>query len=421
MKKLNIALSITLLASVTAFAQKPVIEFNARGIVALSDADMVASSHVDGKLMNEVGSRDLMTTIALPLNDRTQVIGTAVVSNTSVTLTKNMAISSDGRLAFVIENRTSIPDSIKRLKNLNDLPAGAKMYVVDLGNPKNPTVKFGAPIGKLPTAIDILQNQLIIVGSETDKEIQLVEVDGTGRPTRLLNTPLKMQGVTISDVAWHPEGEFISVTLEESKSLMLFKARRSPQGKIIAFDPFGKPLAVGAKPTSGKFTPDGNFFIITDLKDGSAAGEIIVVQYNLTDPNVEHKIVSQAAVGVSPEGFDISADGSMVVTANMNKSYYPWESAELTHKSSISLLNLGKDGKIAKVADYDFEGIRPESIIFDKTGDHVAVSVYEYFNYGIRHGGIEFFKVNKGATPSLTKSDVKVNVARGCHALKMIP
>ncbi len=421
MKKLHFALGLTLLASASVFAQKPAIEFNARGIVALSDADMAASANVDGKLMKEVGSRDLISTFTLPLNDRTQEIGSTVVSNSSVTSTKNMVLSSDGRVAFVIENRTNVPDSIKNIKSINDLPAGAKMFVVDLSNPAKPAVKFGSPIGKLPMAIDMLQSQLVIVGSELDKEIQLVEVDGTGRPTRVVNTALKMPGVRAIDVAWHPGGEFIVVILEEIKSAMLFKARRNPQGKIAAFDPFGKPIVVGTKPTSGKFTADGNFFVVSDLKDAAAAGELLVVQFNVADAAAEHKIVSQAAVGVSPEGFDISADGSMVVSANMNKSYFPWESADLTRKSSLSLLSLGKDGKIAKVADYDFDGIRPESVIFDKTGDNIAVSAFEYFDFGKRNGGIEFYKVNKGTSPSLTKSAVKVNVARGCHALKMIP
>lgn len=420
MKKLNLALGISLI-SAAAFAQKPAVEFNARGIVALSDADMAASTFIDGKLMKETGTRDLVTGIGLPLSDRTQEIGATVVPNSVVGLSKGIAITSDGRTAFVIESRTTVPDSVKNIKSPNDFPAGSKIYVLDLGNPSKPSVKFGAPIGKLPTAIDILQNQLIIVGSEPDKEIQMIEVDGTGRPTRVLNTPLKMPNVRASDVAWHPGGEFIAVLLDETKSVQLFKVRRNAQGKVAAFDLFGKPLVVGTKPTTGKFTADGNYFVVSDAKDGSATGDLIVVQFNVADAAADHKIVSQAAVGASPKGFDISADGSMVVVVNADKSYFPWESADLTRKSSISLLTLGKDGKIANVSNTDFDGIMPASVVFDKTADNIAVSAFEYFDFGRRSGGVEFFKVNKGATPSLTKSAVKVNVARGCHLLKTLP
>jgi hypothetical protein len=160
---------------------------------------------------------------------------------------------------------------------------------------------------------------------------------------------------------------------------------------------------------------------VSDVKDGVAKSELMVVQLNIADAAAESKVVSQATVGVWAEGFAISPDGSMVVTTNANKSYLPWDNAELSRKSSVSLLSLAKDGKLANVAEYDFEGIAPQSVVFDKTGDNIAVAVYEYFDFGKRNGGVEFWKVTKGATPSLSRSAIKVNVARGAHTLKMIP
>jgi DNA-binding beta-propeller fold protein YncE len=424
MKHLKITLSLALMSSLAAMAQKPTVEFNARGIVALSDADMSASAFADGKLLKESGARDILTSIPLPLTDRSQEIGQVVVSNSVTTWAKGIALSPDGRVAFVLESRGQVGDTLKSVKNAElDLPAGSKMFVVDLANPSKPAVKFGAPVGKLPMAIDILQNLIVIVSGETDKEVQLVEVDGTGRPTRIVNTALKMPGVRATDVSWHPGGEFIAVTLDESKSIMLMKARKNPQGKVVAFDPFGKPLAVGTKPGFGKFNADGSVYVVTDVKDRSGKGELFAIQFNTTGEaaTAEHKIVSQATVGVLPEHFAISPDGATVVTVNANKTYQSWESGELSRKSSLSLLTLGKDGKLTNVSETEFDGILPENVIFDKTGDNIAVSVYEYFDFGKRNGGIEFFKVTKGGTPALTKSSVKVNVARGCHSIRMIP
>jgi WD40 repeat protein len=421
MRKTRLVIGLVALSMTSVLAQKPAVDFNARGIVVLSDADMAASAIADGKLMKEIGARDLMTSIVLPLSDRSQEIGSVVVSNTATNWTKGMAISADGRTGFVLESRGQVADSIKIVKAMTDFPAGAKMFVMDLSNAAKPTVRFGVPTGKLPLAIDMLNNQLVIVSSEIDKEIQLLEVDGTGRPTRVVNTALKMPGVRATDVSWHPGGEFIAVILEESKAVQLFKARRNAAGKIAIFDVFGKPIAVGTKPTSGQFTPDGNFYVVSDVKDGTAKSEIAVIQINTADAAVESKVVSQATVGAWAEGFAISPDGSMVVTTNANKSYLPWDNAELSRKSSVSLLSLAKDGKIANVAEYEFEGIAPQSVVFDKTGDNIAVAVYEYFDFGKRNGGVEFWKITKGTTPSLTRSAVKVNVARGAHTLKMIP
>jgi DNA-binding beta-propeller fold protein YncE len=421
MKKISLVIGFVALSVSSVVAQKPTVDFNARGIVVLSDADMTASAMVDGKLMKEIGARDLMTAIMLPLTDRSVEIGSTVVSNTATNWTKGMAVSADGRTGFVLESRGQVADSVKMVKAMTDLPSGAKMFVMDLSNAAKPTVRFGVPTGKLPLAIDMLNNQLVIVSSETDKEIQLLEVDATGRPTRVVNTALKMPGVRATDVSWHPGGEFIAVTLEETKAIQLFKARRNVAGKIVVFDIFGKPIVVGIKPTSGQFTPDGNFYIVSDVKDGVAKSELMVVQLNIADAAAESKVVSQATVGVWAEGFAISPDGSMVVTTNANKSYLPWDNAELSRKSSVSLLSLAKDGKLANVAEYDFEGIAPQSVVFDKTGDNIAVAVYEYFDFGKRNGGVEFWKVTKGATPSLSRSAIKVNVARGAHTLKMIP
>ncbi len=421
MKKISLVIGFVALSMSSVLAQKPSVDFNARGIVVLSDADMTASAMVDGKLMKEVGARDLMTSIVLPLTDRSLEIGSTVVPNTATNWTKSMAVMADGRVGFVLESRGSVADSVKTVKNMMDFPVGAKMYVMDLSNAAKPAVRFGVPTGKLPLAIDVLNNQLVVVSSETDKEIQLMEVDATGRPTRVVNTALKMPGVRATDVSWHPGGEFIAVTLEESKAIQLFKARRNAAGKIAIFDIFGKPIMVGTKPTSGQFTPDGNFYVVSDVKDGMAKSELMVIQINTADAAAESKIVSQATVGTWAEGFAISPDGSMVVTANANKSYLPWDNAELSRKSAVSLLSLAKDGKLTHVADYDFDGVAPQSIVFDKTGDNIAVAVYEYFDFGKRNGGVEFWKVNKGATPSLTRSAIKVNVARGAHTLKMIP
>ena len=54
MKKLRLTLGMALLSASAVIAQKPTIEFNARGILSLSDGDMAASATVDGKLMKEV-------------------------------------------------------------------------------------------------------------------------------------------------------------------------------------------------------------------------------------------------------------------------------------------------------------------------------------------------------------------------------
>lgn len=73
MKNLSATLGMALLSVTTALAQKPTIEFNARGIVALSDGDMAASASVDGKLLKQVGVKDALTVYPLPIKQGQEV------------------------------------------------------------------------------------------------------------------------------------------------------------------------------------------------------------------------------------------------------------------------------------------------------------------------------------------------------------
>lgn len=420
MKKLRLTLGMALLSATAVIAQKPTIDFNARGILTLSDGDMAASASIDGKLMKEVGVKDALTVYPLPLK-LGQEIGTSPVPNSSIGWNRNVAVMSDGRYAFVIETRGQTADSVKAVKNVaTDLPAGSTMYIVDISNMAKPSARK-APVGKNPLAIDILGSNVLITSEEMGKELRMFEIGAGGLPTRNVPIALNLTNARATDVSWHPDGEFIAITVEETKEIWLYKAKQNAQGKIATFEAFGAPVKISGKPSHGSFTPDGSLFIISDLKDG-AAGELAVIQFNTTatDPKTaEHKLIGQTAVGAGVESFSISPDGSMIVTANKNNSAQPWEGN--VGKAGVSLLSLAKDGKIAKVADYDIDGIAPEGITFDKTGDNVAVSVYEYFDYGRRNGGVEFFKVNKGGTPSLAKQLAKISAAKGCYAVKLIP
>ena len=86
----------------------------------------------------------------------------------------------------------------------------------------------------------------------------------------------------------------------------------------------------------------------------------------------------------------------------------------------MSLLTLTTDGTLTNIGEYEFEGILPQNIAFDKSGNNIAVTVFDYFNFGKHFGGIEFWKVIKGTKPTLQKQDFKLFLPRGCHALRIV-
>lgn len=424
MKKLVLFAGLAAMGVFTASAQTPAISFNARGLVAISDADIAASALTDGKLLRDNSIKDKLTSIKFPLVRGGSTIGEIVVPNSTLTYTKSMAVPKTGGLAYVLDTRSAPAETVTEYADvMKEFPDGQRLYVVDIVNLANPKVKFQFPVGKNPTSIDVYKNELMISTSVPGKELVFYEVDDSGKPTRALYLPSTLDSTNrIIDLTWHPTGNFLAVTLEATKELALYKIIRDA-GKLKNIEMVGKPFKVGANPTSGKFSDDGKFYYVMDTKGamGKATGngDLHVVEFS-TEGSGEHKVTSTTPVGLNPGAFAISPDGSMVVAVNSGKSGMSWDKEGAGTSSSLSLYKLAA-GVLTKVSDYPFMGIMPQSVAFDKDGSNVAVAIYEYLDFGRRTGGVEFWSVAKGDAPSLTKQLGKISVERGCHTLRIIP
>ena len=423
MKKVALFAGFVALGVVPAAAQSPV-NFNARGLVVVSDADMSASALVNGKLLRDNTAKDVLTSIKFPVERGSQSVGTALVSNSVLGSGKTLAVPTTGGLAYVLESRLRPEDGVAEYKDAAlEFPGGEKLFVVDISNLAAPKAKFGFPVGKYPTSIDINKNELIISTRQTGKELVFIESGPDGKPARFLNLPSGIDSTNkIVDISWHPSGDFIAFTLGKTHEVGLYKVIREA-GKLKNVEMVGKPVQVGMEPTFGKFSPDGKHYFVLDAKaaagKGTGEGELFVVDFSM-DGAVEHKIAGKAPIGLNSDSFAISPDGTMLVTVNSGKSGLPWTETGSATGSSLSLFKVA-NGAVTKVSDYPFEGIYPASVAFDKDGSNLAVSVYEYQEYGNGTGGIEFWSVTKGDTPALKKQVAKVSVGKGAHTLRVIP
>lgn len=424
MKKVAIFAGLAALGAFSASAQSP-ISFNARGLVVLSDADLSASSLIDGKLLRDNTAKDQLTTIKFPVERGAKGLGTALISNSAIGNTKSIAVPTTGGLAYVLESRLRPEDAVTEYKDPStQFPVGEKLYVVDIANLAGPKAKFGFPVGKRPTSIDINKNELIISTGDTGKELVFIEAAADGKPARFLNLPAALDTANkITDLTWHPSGDFIAFILDNSNEVGLYKVMREA-GKLKNIEMVGKPIKVGTEPSFGKFSNDGKHFLVLDSKGtqgkSSAENEVFVVDFSM-DGAAEHKVASQVGVGNNTGSFAVSPDGTLLVAANAAKSGSPWSEAGAGTGSSLTLFKLGATGALTKVADYPFDGIYPQSVVFDKDGSNLAVSVYEYFDYGVGNGGVEFWSVTKGDAPTLKRQSAKINVAKGAHTLRVIP
>ncbi|TDE17439.1 WD40 repeat domain-containing protein [Dyadobacter psychrotolerans] len=424
MKKVALFAGLVALGSVPTVAQSPV-NFNAKGLVVISDADLSASALVDGKLLRDNTAKDQLTTIKFPIQRGSAGMGTALISNSALGYSKTIAVPATGGLAYVLENRVRPEDGVTEFKDAaTEFPVGEKLYVVDIANMAGPKAKFGFPVGKKPTSIDINKNELIISTSDKGKELVFIEAAADGKPARFLNLPAGIDSTSkIIDLTWHPSGDFIAFTLDNANEVGLYRVIREA-GKLKNVELVGKPVKVGTDPSFGKFSADGKHYFVVDSKGakgkGAGDGEIFVIDFSM-DGSIEHKVAGQTAVGSNASSFAVSPDGTLLAAVSSGKSGSPWTDAGAGSGSALTLYKIGATGALTKVADYPFEGIAPQSVVFDKDGSNLAVSVMEYLEYGTGAGGVEFWTVTKGETPSLKKQVAKISVGKGAHTLRVIP
>lgn len=421
MKKVLFAATAIFTGVTPLFSQSPVIQFNARNLVVLSDADLTASTFSDGKLLREVTAKDKLTSVKFPI-ERAGTVQSILVPNSAVNHSKSIAVPSTGGLAFVIESKTSPADAVKEIKDLAAEHKGQRVYVVDIVNPVAPKLKFPFSIGTNPLSVDIFKNELIISTEEAGKKLGFLETDPEGKPTRLIYLPIDTDSTqSLVDVSFHPSGDFIAASLAPSGDFVMFKIVRE-NGKLKNIETIGKPAKLGEKLTFGRFSADGKYYFVVDTKGdlGKSSGEAELLVVNVDTQAGDHKVGGKLPIGSNAGAFAINPEGTLIAVASAGTGLAPWAAADAGQGGKVTLVKVGADGAVSKGSEVAVGGILPSSLAFDKDGSNLAVTVFEYLDFGDRKGGVEFFTVTKGDAPALTPQKGKISVERGAHTLRVV-
>jgi DNA-binding beta-propeller fold protein YncE len=409
------------------------LDFQGRFLAVLSDADMEASAYIDGKLGDR--TPDLQDTLTLiPLgNDLTKASPTTLaVSNSVMAWPNNLAFTPDGKYAFVTETFRPAPESATER---SQIPPGQQLKVIDLSNPQQPKVVDRINLGTRPMAVAVHPegNLLAVSLEEPGRQFALIPFNQgqLGTPIFQGHPKLNDPDVHTPHVEWHPSGRFLGVTLPFRNETVFYAVDRTNADRP-QLQPWGNAIMTGKHPGVGHFTPDGRHFVVTNLlwgddldvrSIGATQSYLSVIRFadKASDNQIVHQIVATAPVGGSAEEFAISPDGRFVVSLNMEASFLPLDDPNRTEYSSLTLLSLNPEtGRLTPHGTTSFEGILPEGITFDASGNYLAVAVFDYHDPARPGGAIDFWQLTRNNTPTLTKMDHSIQVMRGAHIVKLM-
>lgn len=416
-------------------------DVSGRYIIAIGDADMTATAFSTGDLgeRNPL-AKDTLTVVTLPIQEPNTPFAQINVSNSALCPPTCLSVTRDGRYAFVVDHRGPAGPEARRVE---DLPKGETVAAIDLTQPLNPRVSAMAQVGISPVAVGVnARGDLLAIAASAPRHqiviVPTLQGEFSGEPAAWPLLGLDDDEAVPSSIAWHPAGHALAVTLQSRGEVMFYRFKRDSSGDM-AVAPWGKPVAVGKSPYSGAFTPDGRFFIVNDLMWGSDVdgynvgappGRLVVIDVSemaagLDSPlaeDAQHRVIGVANTGVSPIGMAISNDGRLIATANMQRSHLPDNDPRLAGQprgGSVSLLSLSPDGSLTPAGEYPINAM-PAGISFDAADRFLCVTQFRSFDADATDGELAFWKVRRGATPSLEGADFFVGVGAGPHGVLIV-
>ncbi len=402
-------------------------DFGGRYLIALSDTDTVASAYVTDQIGEAINALDTLSVIGL---GELPFIAELTVSN-SVWAPPTIAVSPDGGVAYVLEIREQREAGDTSFED--DLAFSTRMSVVDLSDPRNPTLAEVVDLGGFAGHyIDInpAADTLAITNWAQDQQLMLVPVDGTevGEPQRF-SLGIPGEFVFPNTVEWHPDGSLLGVVVGPENLAAFYSVATTATGTFDVAR-LGDPVPVGLFPFTAFWALDGSAFITADMNwniglevtdfNNSAGSLSVVVPDRDEGDGVFHRVIPGPAVPANPEGLAVSPDGALFISVNLERSHLPTDPSQ----ASLSLMTFDStSARLSWLADYPVDGVLPEGIVFDTSGQYIAVAVFDQFGEAAGAGRIDVWRVNRDAEAgiALEPTPYQLPLPRGAHTLALIP
>jgi hypothetical protein len=412
---------LLIFTSSVCLAQKPI--FNAKALICLSDGDSDPTHLLSPSNYAEKFSKDKAYIISFPTSLQASKslheynISNSIFSNSSISEVSTSVPS----LAFFLETKGPTNDG-------SSPKSGGFISVMDITSIANSQTLFRFPVASNPLSISLSPNNeyLAVSSEEFDNELQVIEINTEGKPVRKVKKPTALGNGRISHICWSPDGDFLVYSNTTKREIGLIQViRDGPTQKIIRLQLYGEPIKLGLNPGIGKFTPNGKYYIASDVKnskseqDNLLPAELFVVKFNF-EPDQQHYLLSKQEVGYNLEDFVIHPNSNTIFALSSSKSFYSQQSMSKQDAGELHLLEISPSGAISEVASYPLKGKYPSGLVIDSDGSHIAISIFEYENYGISLGGIQFWNYLETPNKRLQKQNVDFYLPKGVHYLKSI-
>lgn len=410
--------------------------FTGEALLVASDADMVATAYADAELDRVAGIEDALTVVELPLNAEQPEIASIPVSNSVMSWPQIIAVSPDGQRAYVVEVRSRPDDGINEFEDIDQMPEGSQLSIIDISERSQPKLIESVDIGRNPEHISISPdgNFLAVNLNEPGKELMIAALQSDGQLGERSYFPMQLDGTREDNqtAIWHPSGRYLAIVQDQNRRVGFYGVQTAEGA--IAIEQLGDPLEVGNHLSHPRFTRDGRFLLVSDLKWNlygnrtlnfllNTPGEMIAIKFE-PDNEEPTSIISKVEVGLSPEGFAINPDESLIATVNLRRTGLPdflpaWRGKPY---GSLSLVQLDPlTGQMNTLEEYGFEGLLPEQATFDAAGNSLAVVIFHDREPSPETGAVEFWNVVSDDTPRLERTGFKIDVVRGAHDVVLVP
>lgn len=401
------------------------------------DADMPAFAYADGNLLPRSDAPDAVMIVR---GGPAPALGAKVPAPNSVTTWPGtIAISPDGRFAYVIEGRQSPAPSATKVESIETgLPPGRVLSVIAIG-PDN--LRAAATIDTAPLATGVAVSPdgraLAVTTEDPAADLQIFALQD-GAPTLTATIDLATtigignRAGKIEGIAWHPSGDVVALNLG-SGGVGFVALERGAAGAITGGTLLPGPVTVGRLLSGLRWGADGRHLYALDTGWGpnrmdritNGPGAIHVIAYANGKPP---EVVQSVPTGLSSESFAISGDGNLIATVNMERTYlpgsFPTGLIGGRDASSVSLFAVDPaTGRIDPLGSaVSFPGVLPQGIAFDGDGRNLAVAVFQDHAADSTAGWIQYLAIaGEGRNRRLELTDQRLPTPRGAHFLERLP